>query len=161
MAGSEVKKALECIGSNLESVQKGLRDLANKLPDPELKELNHSLSTMIGGVRKKLQRAMDAISITDPPTLARIDSHVVESEFLDFCRAFGKSTANKYPLDRKIDLALWSKWKDKIELWLESVETLLEEWSEVAEGSALEGLLKILSKAVTALAKAISATKDT
>jgi hypothetical protein len=160
MAGDELRKALECIGSNLESIQTGLRDFAGKIPDPNTKELNRSLALMIDGVRNKLNRAIDAMKVTDDSTLARIDNHVDDSHFLGFCRAFGKSTSNKYPRDAKIDIVIWGKWKDKIELWLESVETLLDEWSEVAEGSALQGLLKILSKAVTALGKAISATKD-
>ena len=117
---------------------------------------------MIEGVQRKIFRVIDTIRVTDNSTLLRLDNEVQESGFKEFCEASPKTITAAYPGKKIIESEAsmkWGKWKDKIEYWLESIETTLELYSELAGGSALKDVLEILRKAVTALAKAISSTK--
>jgi hypothetical protein len=162
MAGEKTGKAMTCIEANLKTMKEGFRFLQQLEADPSQRQLCSGIIDVINGVLEKISRAAKALAVTDVPTLQRIDFEVQESGFLEFCEAFKVAVTANYPKDQtmtgKVRL-IWNKWKDRIEDSLESVETTVDTWSEIAEGSAAQGILKILSKAITALAKAISSTK--
>lgn len=162
MNDHEIKKAIECIESNIKSIKEGFGHLKDIEADPDWNELNSGILQMITGVHTKISRAINTIRITDDSSLSRLDGEVRELGLKKFCEAFGKSISPSYPRNKKITAETrleWNKWKDKIEHWLESIESAIEALSEIAEGSAMQGVLKLLSKAITALAKAISSTK--
>lgn len=162
MAGEKIEKSVECIESNLKTTREAFEVLVKLEPDPAKKQLNTGIISLIDGVLEKISRTLKALGVTDTQTLERIDFEVQESGFSNFCDAFKTAVTKEYPKDSALtkDVVLsWDRWKNKIEYWLESVESTIEAWSEITVGSAAQGVLEIFRKAITSLAKAISSTK--
>lgn len=166
-----IEKALDEVGFCLQGIREGFDIIEQECRDTSERDLHHSVLNIINGASERLLKVQEVtrrLREHDPAAYQRLDSQVEESNFLDFSRAFRKARLgfeeDRSFLRERIGKAIRRLgediWKDSIENWLESIESLLEEYSEIAEGTSAQGPLKLLSKGITSIAKAISATKD-